>query len=125
MIPGAINLPAHTIRASLPPLIPLLADQGLVLFHCSSSRGRGPRAAGWYADVLEERLLAQAKEASDEETRKKLGAKASTVSWHVGVLTGGIKAWEQEYGARPIEERGKKMKTRDEDGRLDLRTIPL
>jgi arsenical-resistance protein 2 len=126
MIPGAINLPAHTIRASLPLLVPLLAEKDLVLFHCSSSRGRGPRAAGWWADALEEYLNAKIKirhPSSNEQA--KLEAKARYIGEHVGVLTGGIKAWEAEFGARPVEERGQKMEARRPNGRLDLRTIPL
>jgi arsenical-resistance protein 2 len=48
----------------------------IVVFHCSSSRGRGPRCAGWYEDALKDRGL--------EYT-------------NVYVLTGGIKAWVEQY----------------------------
>lgn len=65
----------------------------LVLFHCNRSNGRGPRAAGWYADALQEAL-----NLSDEETAKR-----------VGVVEGGIVAWEETYGAGSLEERGKRQ----------------
>lgn len=48
----------------------------IVVFHCSASRGRGPRCAQWYADELERR--------------------GCTTSESV-ILEGGIKAWQQQY----------------------------
>ncbi len=48
----------------------------MVIFHCSSSQGRGPRCAGWYQDMLNEKQVT--------------GSKAF-------VLKGGIKAWGAEY----------------------------
>jgi arsenical-resistance protein 2 len=50
-----------------------------VIFHCSSSNGRGPRCAGWYADYLVAHSLTEHSEAL--------------------VLKGGIKAWlDSEHG---------------------------
>lgn len=46
-----------------------------VVFHCSSSRGRGPRCAAWYADALE----------------------ANGLPVNAYVLSGGIKAWMSKY----------------------------
>lgn len=100
MIPGAINIPAQTFYPTLSALMPLLSRyataqssllesvvlsiyiqaDGLsykkVIFHCSSSNGRGPRCAGWYQDELDRR-----------------GEKGSAAY----VLKGGIKAWMAEY----------------------------
>jgi rhodanese-related sulfurtransferase len=46
-----------------------------VVFHCSSSNGRGPRCAAWYEDALLERGLES----------------------NARILTGGIKAWMKAY----------------------------
>ncbi len=87
-------------------LLPILSSVPLVIFHCNTSKGRGTRTAGWYADALEEYLA-------------KDGGDASKVPERVAILTGGIKAWEQAYGARPVEDRGKPIEAGD------LRTVPL
>lgn len=50
-----------------------------VVFHCSSSKGRGPRCAGWYQDYLNEQSF-----------------KTSAAY----VLIGGIKAWSEAYPDR-------------------------
>ncbi|KDN52354.1 hypothetical protein K437DRAFT_272557 [Tilletiaria anomala UBC 951] len=91
MIPTAINLPAHTFLLSLPTLLPLLAKVPLVLFYCNQSTGRGPRAAGWYADALQEYS-----DLDDAQTAAK-----------VGVVEGGIVGWEEAFGAGSLQERGK------------------
>ena len=51
----------------------------LVIFYCGSCGGRGPRAAGWFADYI------------DDQT----AAKTSQVSSRVqsAILEGGIKGW--------------------------------
>jgi arsenical-resistance protein 2 len=54
-----------------------------VIFHCSSSNGRGPRCAGWYQDALDENH-------DDKSTTTGNRSKAY-------VLTGGIKAWKSAY----------------------------
>jgi rhodanese-related sulfurtransferase len=46
-----------------------------VVFHCSSSNGRGPRCAAWYEDALLEK-----------------GMKTNAY-----ILTGGIKKWTELY----------------------------
>jgi hypothetical protein len=48
----------------------------LVIFHCSSSNGRGPRCAGWYQDAL----VSQGVEGSEAV-----------------ILAGGVKAWEKDF----------------------------
>jgi len=82
-IKGAINLPAQSIYPTLPGLVQLFAGYSRVVFHCQSSNGRGPRAAGWVADAL----LASP---SPAEGRPR-----------VLVLTGGIKAWLAQHGETP------------------------
>ncbi|KAL7409992.1 hypothetical protein BDY24DRAFT_344543 [Mrakia frigida] len=76
-IPSAVNLAAQTFYQTLPALYPMLSKIPLVIFHCSSSAGRGPRCAAWYQDLL--------------DSKKETGSKAL-------VLTGGIKAWAEKYG---------------------------
>jgi arsenical-resistance protein 2 len=47
-----------------------------VIFHCSSSKGRGPRCAAWYQDELNDK---------------------GSVTSQAFVLTGGINAWVTRY----------------------------
>ncbi|DAA75856.1 TPA_exp: hypothetical protein A8136_1227 [Trichophyton benhamiae CBS 112371] len=56
-IRGSINLPAQSFYASRPTLYKLLKQAGIkkAVFYCGSCNGRGPRAAGWFADYLQER----------------------------------------------------------------------
>jgi rhodanese-related sulfurtransferase len=100
LIPGAINLPAHSLPAALPGLLPLLSRVPLVVFHCNRSNGRGPRSAGWYADALQAHLAL-----SDAD-----------VSARVAILAGGIVAWEERHGVGELSRRGK------QDG---LKTVQL
>ena len=74
VIPGAVNLPAQTFYPLLPTLSSLLASIPIVVFHCSSSLGRAPRCAGWFADALP----------SDSECK-------------VFILQGGMKAWRARF----------------------------
>jgi arsenical-resistance protein 2 len=90
MIPGAINLPAHSFHVALSTLLHLLSPIPMIVFHCGRSNGRGPRAAGWYADALQKHL-----NLSDE-----------AVSRRVRVLKGGIMAWEAQFGPGSLQERG-------------------
>jgi arsenical-resistance protein 2 len=90
MIPGAINLPAHSFHVALPTLLHLLAPIPMIIFHCGRSNGRGPRTAGWYADALQ----------------KHLNLSNEAVSKRVRVLTGGIVAWEARFGQGSLQERG-------------------
>lgn len=101
MIPGAINLPAHSLPVSVPTLVALLSAVPLVLFHCNRSNGRGPRAAGWYADALQDHLSL-----SDEHLAQR-----------VAILEGGIVAWEARFGTGAIEQRGK---TQSETSRTSI-----
>ncbi|SOV04854.1 uncharacterized protein UDID_02875 [Ustilago sp. UG-2017a] len=105
IIPGAINLPAHSMPATLPTItIPKL------IFHCNSSKGRGTRTAGWVADALVKvHTQAGASEAQADES----------IAKQVLILTGGINAWTEKHGKRRFESRGQPW-----DGK-SLATIPL
>ncbi|TIB73878.1 hypothetical protein E3Q23_02897 [Wallemia mellicola] len=84
MIPGAINLPADALSLTLPSLLPHLTTLGSPSF-TNSSKGRGPRAAGWFAETLNEYLN------TDE-----------------GLRDCGIKAWKEKFGSCSLEDRGKR-----------------
>ncbi|UZJ56245.1 hypothetical protein CBS101457_005565 [Exobasidium rhododendri] len=92
MIPGAINLPAQSLCASMPTLMRVLSSVPLVIFHCGRSNGRGPRAAGWYADALQSHL----------------GLDDKDVAQRVRILTGGIVAWEASFGQGSLQHRGER-----------------
>ncbi|GAA5928871.1 uncharacterized protein JCM15063_003991 [Sporobolomyces koalae] len=81
-IRGAINLPAQSFYATLETLLPLLYQYKLVIFHCQSSNGRGPRVAGWYQDALDEFDISRSRGA---------------------VLEGGIKKWIEVVGLEAKE----------------------
>lgn len=53
-IRGSINLPAQSLWPTIPTLYSILkaASVRKVIWYCSSSRGRGNRAAGWFADYI-------------------------------------------------------------------------
>ncbi|KAK0619526.1 hypothetical protein B0T14DRAFT_519440 [Immersiella caudata] len=53
-IRGSVNLPAQSLYPTIPTLYFILKAAGVrkVIWYCSSSRGRGTRAAGWFADYL-------------------------------------------------------------------------
>ncbi|KAF1822650.1 arsenate reductase [Dissoconium aciculare CBS 342.82] len=78
-IQGSINLPAQSIYPTIPSLYTIFRAAGVqrVIWYCGSSRGRGNRAAAWFADYLEER---------SDKTMQSL------------VLEGGIKGWVGEKG---------------------------
>ncbi|KAI9792099.1 MAG: hypothetical protein M1816_003081 [Peltula sp. TS41687] len=73
-IRGSINLPAQSLYPSIRTLYDLVSAAGVehVVFYCGSSRGRGPRAAGWFEDHI------------------RLRGDGSMKSW---VLLEGIKGW--------------------------------
>ncbi|KAK4112897.1 Rhodanese-like protein, partial [Canariomyces notabilis] len=73
-IRGSINLPAQSLYPTLPTLYSVLKAAGLrkVIWYCGSSRGRGTRAAGWFADLLSDQ--------GDHDMQSL-------------VLVGGIKGW--------------------------------
>ncbi|GAA6027780.1 hypothetical protein JCM8097_001713 [Rhodosporidiobolus ruineniae] len=77
-IAGAINFPAQSFYTTLPSLLPLLSRYRTVIFHCSSSKGRGPRCAGWYQDAVHAAGLQNTSSGA--------------------VLTGGVVAWQEMYG---------------------------
>jgi hypothetical protein len=68
----AINIPAQSFYYTVKTWVKVFENVPLVIFHCQSSNGRGPRAAGWFQDAL------------DEEGIKTCEAV---------VLEGGIKKW--------------------------------
>ncbi|KAG4267537.1 major facilitator superfamily transporter [Fusarium proliferatum] len=55
-IRGSINLPAQSLYPTIKTLYNLFKAAGVqkVIWYCSSSRGRGSRAAGWFKDHLDE-----------------------------------------------------------------------
>ncbi|KAF2837687.1 arsenate reductase [Patellaria atrata CBS 101060] len=55
-IKGSINLPAQTLYSSLSTLLNLCTKAKIdtVIWYCGSSRGRGSRAAVWFADLVED-----------------------------------------------------------------------
>lgn len=81
-----------------------------LVFHCNSSKGRGTRAAGWVADAfVKMHTQAGASEAQAQQS----------IAQQVLILTGGIIAWTEKHGKRPIETRGQAW-----DGKT-LAAIPL
>lgn len=96
MIPTAVNFPSHSLPHSLPTLLNLLSAPSssaarhplLLVFHCNSCKGRGPRSAAWVRDAL------RAREGEDGRQIE------------VAILEGGCEAWEKRFGARRVEERG-------------------
>ncbi|BCS05478.1 putative arsenate reductase (Arc2) [Aspergillus luchuensis] len=73
-IRGSINLPAQTLYPAIPTLYSLLSQSQAtkVIWYCGSSKGRGVRAASWFADYIEQQ----------QDTRMRSL-----------VLEGGIKGW--------------------------------
>ncbi|KAH7112566.1 arsenate reductase [Dendryphion nanum] len=55
-IRGSINLPIESLHLSLPTLHVLFRNAGIkaVIWYCTSSRGRGNRAAAWFGDYLKQ-----------------------------------------------------------------------
>ncbi|CAI4218492.1 unnamed protein product [Parascedosporium putredinis] len=55
-IASSINLPAHTLYQTRPMVYQLCKQAGveLIIFYCGSCGGRGPRAAGWMQDYLDD-----------------------------------------------------------------------
>ncbi|KAJ5102292.1 hypothetical protein NUU61_004514 [Penicillium alfredii] len=55
-IRGSLNLPAQSLYPTLPTFYSLLQNSRVkhVVWYCGSSRGRGTRAAGWFADLIED-----------------------------------------------------------------------
>ncbi|OQE94848.1 hypothetical protein PENNAL_c0003G09881 [Penicillium nalgiovense] len=73
-IQGSLNLPAQSLYRTIPTLYSLVSNSTVkyVIWYCGSSAGRGTRAAGWFADYLEDQ--------QDTEVKSL-------------VLSGGIKGW--------------------------------
>ncbi|ERS95280.1 hypothetical protein HMPREF1624_08157 [Sporothrix schenckii ATCC 58251] len=73
-IEGSINLPAQSLWPIIPTVYQMFKAAGVrkVIFYCGSSRGRGCRAGGWFADHIK---------AQNDKDMQSL------------VLQGGIKGW--------------------------------
>lgn len=85
-ISTSVNLPAQTMYYSLSTLVALVkATQSIksVIFYCGSSRGRGPRSAGWFQDALDEFGIEDVKSY---------------------ILEGGIKGWVRQGRKQGPEE---------------------
>ncbi|KAI9373589.1 Rhodanese-like domain-containing protein [Aspergillus egyptiacus] len=54
-IRGSMNLPAQTLYPAIPTFYSLLVQSPVqeVIWYCGTSRGRGVRAASWFADYIE------------------------------------------------------------------------
>ncbi|KAI7344741.1 hypothetical protein KC331_g2486 [Hortaea werneckii] len=78
-ITGSINLPAQSLYPTIPALYDIFHAAGArrVVWFCGSSRGRGNRAAAWFADYI------------NDKTDKDMQSL---------VLDGGIKGWVNEKG---------------------------
>ncbi|KIM95751.1 hypothetical protein OIDMADRAFT_59531 [Oidiodendron maius Zn] len=73
-IHGSINLPAQSLYPTIPSLYTLFSTAGIknVIWFCGSSKGRGTRAAGWFADYIRAQ---------------------NNTTMESSVLEGGIKGW--------------------------------
>ncbi|KAK5940497.1 hypothetical protein PMZ80_006913 [Knufia obscura] len=74
----SVNLPAQSMYYSLSTLVALVKATGSVksvIFYCGSSRGRGPRSAGWFQDALDQHGIEDIKSY---------------------ILEGGIKGWVKQ-----------------------------
>ncbi|KAK6506231.1 hypothetical protein TWF506_011151 [Arthrobotrys conoides] len=73
-IRGSINLPAQSLYPTIPTLYDLFKAGNVkqVIWYCGSSSGRGTRAAGWFADHIDDK--------GDTEMKSV-------------ILEGGIKGW--------------------------------
>lgn len=76
MLSDSINLPAHTFYPARQRISDLLKDKETVVLYCASSKGRGPRCAGWLQETLQ---------GSDSKAR-------------IMVLEGGAKAFVDAFG---------------------------
>jgi len=54
MVKGAINISAQSIYSTKKSLAHSLGNIPQVIFYCGSSTGRGPHAAAWFQDGLNE-----------------------------------------------------------------------
>ncbi|KAM0723185.1 hypothetical protein Q7P37_001385 [Cladosporium fusiforme] len=78
-IKGSINLPAQSLYQTIPALYNIFHAAGArrIVWYCGSSRGRGNRAAAWFADYIVDK--------ADRDMQSL-------------VLEGGIKGWVNEKG---------------------------
>ncbi|KAJ9190946.1 hypothetical protein DTO164E3_9089 [Paecilomyces variotii] len=92
-IRNSINLPAQSLYPSLSTFYTLLESAGVqsVVWYCGSSRGRGTRAGGWFADLLVEKGNTSMKSLVLEGGIKGwVGAGPEYVEWMDGVFGWGI-----------------------------------
>ncbi|KAK7185549.1 hypothetical protein DPSP01_010771 [Paraphaeosphaeria sporulosa] len=83
-IRDSINLPAQSLYPTIPTLYALFKGAGIrqVIWYCGSSKGRGARAAGWFADYIEDQGDTQMKSVA---------------------LAEGIKGWATSAGGEYVE----------------------
>lgn len=92
---GAVNIPAQSFPLGLDTWSKVFGDR-TVIFHCSSSNGRGPRCAAWYQDCEDslchrDKTLAFSLTCSADLDEHQLPGEAA-------ILQGGIKEWTNQYG---------------------------
>ncbi|KAJ1661826.1 Cdc25 phosphatase Ibp1 [Coemansia sp. RSA 1813] len=83
-IPGAINVPAHEMRASTTRLLKDYGAVPMIVFHCALSQVRGPKSARIYNEALAEAL----------ETAE---PGSPLFSQSVYILTGGFTSWVYRF----------------------------
>jgi len=76
IVTTAVNIPAQSFYPTRSAWVQTLGSIPIVIFYCSSSKGRGPRCAGWFQDALDES-----------------GSKVSEAV----VLAGGINRWVEQH----------------------------
>ncbi|KIW14945.1 hypothetical protein PV08_07732 [Exophiala spinifera] len=90
-IRSSLNLPAQSLYHGIPTLYALAtaASVPLVVFYCGSCNGRGPRAAGWFADYIDDQARTRTQDSTDGETAPQV----QQVQMQSAILEGGIKGW--------------------------------
>ncbi|KAJ2581621.1 Cdc25 phosphatase Ibp1 [Coemansia sp. RSA 1836] len=83
-IPGADNVPAHTLLERAEGIIDKYQCVPLVVFHCALSQVRGPKAAKKYLRAVDQRLETAAQ---DSPLHKQ----------QVKILMGGFNSWYARY----------------------------
>ncbi|CAG8647817.1 2865_t:CDS:2, partial [Paraglomus occultum] len=80
-IPGAINIPSHTMADEVNNLIDTYRQVPQIFFHCALSQRRGPSSARVYSETLSQ--------------------KSTETSQKVQILRGGFVLWQEKYKDDP------------------------
>ncbi|CAG8574575.1 11664_t:CDS:2 [Paraglomus brasilianum] len=80
-IPGAINIPSHTLADEVNKLIDNYGQVPEIFFHCALSQQRGPSSARVYSETLLQK---------DTKTSQK-----------IQILRGGFVQWQEKYKDDP------------------------